>query len=97
MALLEKLGFVDVEGNIIMLAINSDNAAFAQWPVGRGERVLGRYYGDTIADAECDALDALSAAAFSRYGAELPEPWERYKWAVREEMMKEEVHVYNLL
>ncbi|KAL9103606.1 MAG: hypothetical protein Q9163_001370 [Psora crenata] len=95
--LLESLGFVDIEGNIIMLPINSDNTAFAQWPSGRGERVLGRYYGDTIADADGEALDALSAAAFTRYGATLPKPWAEYKWAVRAEMMKEEVHVYNLL
>ncbi|KAL9126333.1 MAG: hypothetical protein Q9217_004598 [Psora testacea] len=84
--LLESLGFVDIEGNIIMLP------ASARWPPSREERVLGHYYGDTIADGDCDALDALSAAAFTRYGADLPEPWERYKWAVRDEMMREDVH-----
>ena len=95
--LLDSLGFVDIDGQYVRLPINSDNTAVPPWPLNEWERRLGRYYGDTLADANCDALDALSAAAFTRYGTDLPEPWEKFKWAVRDEMMKQEVHVYHLL
>ena len=91
--LLEELGAVDIREETVKVPLST------KWSTGTRSGLkyfLSRWYGTELTD-DCQGLDALSAAAFSRYGAEFPQPWERQKWVIRDAILNLETEVYNVL